>query len=471
MRPRRLGSTGRGDGQAIMTEFNLAFVQDALHVPHTAAAATRTRIQTDSRHIEAGDVFVALVGEQFDGHDYVADVLARGAAAVVVNREIVAGDVRQIVVNDTLVALGQIAHAWRMRLNPKVLALTGSNGKTTVKEMCAAVLRHALGDAAVLATAGNFNNEIGMPLTLLRLQDAHQVVILEMGMNHFGELARLTQIAQPDVALVNNALRAHIGNDFNGVADIARAKSEIYAGLNPEHGQAILPIEDAHFDIFQDAARAFASSTFGVQHGDIHAEEVVLTPLQSQFVLTDGQERAAVTLPAPGQHNVYNAVAAAAAMRSLGIAWADIAEGLSQFRNAKGRLQGFTSENGAFVVDDTYNANPDSMKAALDVLARFDGKKVFVMGAIGELGEGSWDLHAEVGEYANGAHLAAFLGLGADAQAACQTCAVGQYFEDLDSLLAVLNAYNEAGNTILVKGSRFMQMERVVAALLGTASK
>ena len=244
-----------------MSELTLAFVQAALNAPVSAQAEVATRIITDSRQAEAGDVFVALVGEQFDGHDYVADVLAKGVAAVIVSREIVAGDARQIVVADTLAALGQIAQAWRLKWNPKIVALTGSNGKTTVKEMCAAILRTAVGEDAVLATAGNFNNEIGMPLTLLRLQAAHKVAVLEMGMNHFGELARLTQIAQPDVALVNNASRAHIGNDFNGVADIARAKSEIYAGLNPNTGMAILPCEDANVAIFEAAAQGLQQTT------------------------------------------------------------------------------------------------------------------------------------------------------------------------------------------------------------------
>ena len=454
-----------------MSELTLAFVQAALSAPVGAQADAVTRIITDSRQAEAGDVFVALVGEQFDGHDYVADVLAKGVAAVIVSREVVAGDARQIVVADTLAALGQIAQAWRLKWNPKIVALTGSNGKTTVKEMCAAILRTALGDDAVLATAGNFNNEIGMPLTLLRLQAAHKVAVLEMGMNHFGELARLTQIAQPDVALVNNASRAHIGNDFNGVADIARAKSEIYAGLNSETGMAILPCEDANVAIFEAAAQGYKQTTFGLHAGDVHASKIVVSPLFSDFVLTDGMEQIEVHLPVAGEHNVYNAAAAAAAMRAIGIEWSDIAAGLAQFHNVKGRLQGFTSKNGALIVDDTYNANPDSMKAALDVLNRFDGTKVFVMGAIGELGATSLQLHAEVGTYANEKDLTALLALGEDAKAASEACAVGQYFENVDALLAALRPYDVAGSTILVKGSRFMQMERVVEALLHTTGK
>ncbi len=454
-----------------MSELTLAFVQAALNAPVSAQADVATRIITDSRQAGAGDVFVALVGEQFDGHDYVADVLAKGVAAVIVSREVVAGDARQIVVADTLAALGQVAQAWRLKWNPKIVALTGSNGKTTVKEMCAAILRTALGEDAVLATAGNFNNEIGMPLTLLRLQAAHKVAVLEMGMNHFGELARLTQIAQPDVALVNNASRAHIGNDFNGVADIARAKSEIYAGLNPNTGMAILPCEDANVAIFEAAAQGLQQTTFGLHSGNIHADQIVLSPLSSDFVLTDGKEQIQVHLPVAGEHNVYNAAAAAAAMRAIGIEWPHIAAGLEKFHNVKGRLQGFTSKNGALIVDDTYNANPDSMKAALDVLSRFDGTKVFVMGAIGELGATSLQLHAEVGTYANEKGLAALFALGDDAKAASEASAVGQYFENVDALLAALRPYDVAGTTILVKGSRFMQMERVVEALLHTTGK
>ena len=454
-----------------MSELTLAFVQAALNAPVSTQADVATRIITDSREAKAGDVFVALVGEQFDGHDYVADVLAKGVAAVIVSREVVAGDARQIMVADTLAALGQIAQAWRLKWNPKIVALTGSNGKTTVKEMCAAILREAVGEDAVLATAGNFNNEIGMPLTLLRLQAVHTVAVLEMGMNHFGELARLTQIAKPDVALVNNASRAHIGNDFNGVADIARAKSEIYAGLNPETGMAILPCEDANVAIFEAAAQGLQQATFGLHTGSVHADKIVLAPLSSDFVLTDGVEHIEVHLPVAGEHNVYNAAAATAAMRAIGIEWQYIAAGLAKFHNVKGRLQGFTSKNGALIVDDTYNANPDSMNAALDVLSRFDGTKVFVMGAIGELGATSLQLHAEVGAYANEKGLAALFALGEDAKAASDASDVGQYFEGVDALLAALRPYDVAGSTILVKGSRFMQMERVVEALLHTTGK
>ncbi|UOO88106.1 UDP-N-acetylmuramoyl-tripeptide--D-alanyl-D-alanine ligase [Vitreoscilla massiliensis] len=454
-----------------MSELTLAFVQAALQAPISEEAEHATRIITDSRKVEAGDVFVALVGEQFDGHDYVADVLTKGVAAVIVSREVVASDARQIVVADTLAALGQVAQAWRFKLNPKIVALTGSNGKTTVKEMCAAILREALGEDAVLATAGNFNNEIGMPLTLLRLQAAHQVAVLEMGMNHFGELSRLTQIARPDVALVNNALRAHIGNDFNGVADIARAKSEIYAGLSPDAGIAILPCEDQNLAIFAAAAAQFQQTTFGLHTGDVHADQIVLAPLCSDFVLTDGQDEVQVHLPVAGEHNVYNAAAAAAAVRAIGISWQHIAAGLAKFHNVKGRLQGFTSKNGALIVDDTYNANPDSMKAALDVLSRFDGTKVFVMGAIGELGATSLQLHAEVGTYANEKDLTALLALGADAKAASEASTVGEFFDDVDALIAAVRQYDVAGSTILVKGSRFMQMERVVEALLHTTGK
>lgn len=453
-----------------MTALTLSFVQDALQVPLNHADESTVRIVTDSRQVQAGDVFVALVGEQFDGHDYVADVLNQGAAAVIVSQDVLHGDARQIMVDDTLVALGQIAHAWRMKLNPKVIGLTGSSGKTTVKEMVAAILRAAWGEEAVLATAGNFNNEIGMPLTILRLQDAHQVMVLEMGMNHFGELKRLTRIAQPDVALVNNALRAHIGNDFNGVDDIARAKSEIYSGLKP-NGMAILPADDANLAIFQDAAQNFAQTTFGLAQGNVHAKNIVLLPLSSDFVVTDGQEEVAVHLPVAGEHNVYNAVAAVSLVRALGVQWEYIAQGLVTFANVKGRLQGFTSEAGALVIDDTYNANPDSMKAALDVLSRFDGNKVFVMGAIGELGEDAPNLHAEVGQYANKVGLQALFGLGEDARFACEACEVGQYFEDVDALIEAAREYNMAGNTLLIKGSRFMKMERVVEALLSATDK
>ena len=281
-----------------MTALTQNFVRRLFRLPENATDSIINQITTDSRTAQRGDLFFALVGENHDAHDFVPEVLAKGATAVVSR-----GDCAELSgclkVDDTLAALQTLAAAWRKQLNPFVYGITGSSGKTTVKEMLATILRTAHGADAVLATVGNFNNHIGLPLTLLNLREPHRHAVIEMGMNHAGELAMLTRIAAPNVALVNNAMRAHIGCGFNGVDDIARAKAEIYQGL-PENGIAILPAEDAHLAIFQAAARAFQTLTFGATSGDVHAENIVLEALSSAFDLVYNGNRQAVQLPVAG---------------------------------------------------------------------------------------------------------------------------------------------------------------------------
>ena len=290
-----------------MTALTQNFVRRLFRLPENATDSVINQITTDSRTAQCGDLFFALVGENHDAHDFVPDVLAKGATAVVSR-----GDCAELSgclkVDDTLAALQTLAAAWRKQLNPFVYGITGSSGKTTVKEMLASILRTAHGADAVLATAGNFNNHIGLPLTLLNLREHHRHAVIEMGMNHAGELATLTRIAAPNVALVNNAMRAHIGCGFNGVDDIARAKAEIYQGL-PENGIAVLPAEDAHLAVFQAAARVFKTLTFGATAGDVHAENIALEALSSTFDLVYNGNRQAVQLPVAGKHHSTNACA------------------------------------------------------------------------------------------------------------------------------------------------------------------
>ena len=454
-----------------MQTLDLHFICQALHLPLPQVNHTVQRIVTDSRDIRSGDVFVALAGERFDAHDFVPDVLAKGALAVVVSRADCVGLAGTLAVADTLQALQDLAHAWRKHINPLVFGVTGSSGKTTVKEMLATVLRHRFGAEAVLATAGNFNNHIGLPLTLLQLTAQHRYAVIEMGMNHFGELAVLTRIAEPDVALVNNALRAHVGCGFNGVSDIAQAKSEIYQGLN-ETGWAWIPAEDAQIAVFQAATQGMNQHSFGIQQGEIHAENVVLHPLSCEFDLVWGEQRATVQLPVAGKHNVHNAVAAAALAQRAGLSLSEVAAGLAGFANIKGRLQIKTGLQGATILDDTYNANPDSMKAALDVLAQLPAPRIFVMGDIGELGEDeSPAMHAEVGSYARekGIEQAYFVG-DFSASAAEAFGEQGLWFADKDPLIQVLCHELPPHANVLVKGSRFMKMEQVVEALTASSS-
>ena len=450
-----------------MPNLDLEFVAQTLNLPAPARDAAIGRVLIDSRQVQAGDLFVALTGENRDGHDFVADVLARGAFALV-SRDDCTGLSGCLAVPDTLAALQTLAAAWRREVNPQVFGITGSSGKTTVKEMLAAVLRHAFGADAVLATAGNFNNHIGLPLTLLALRDTHRYAVIEMGMNHAGELAALTRIARPDAALVNNAQRAHVGCGFDGTADIARAKSEIYQGLAAD-GTALVPLEDAHADIFQATCAELGvnTQTFGIERGDVHAQNIVLQPFESTFDLVCGSETASVVLPAPGRHNVANACAAAALALQAGVPLSEIAAGLARFTNIKGRLQRKAGIRNSLIIDDSYNANPDSMKAAIDVLAALPAPRVFVMGDMGELGDDeAGAMHAEIGAYARDKGIEAAYFVGDYSVEAAETFgADGLWFAAKDPLIQVITHVLPENASVLVKGSRFMEMEEVVAEL------
>lgn len=423
------------------------------------------RVVTDSRTVQAGDLFVALVGEKFDAHDFVPEVLAKGACALV-SRE-VAGQGSMIRVADTRLALGALAADWCARLDVKRIGITGSNGKTTVKEMVAAILRAHAGAAAVHATAGNFNNDIGLPLTLLGLTAAHRYAVIEMGMNHFGEIRYLTGLARPQVAVVNNAMRAHLGGGFDSTVDIARAKSEIFEGLAAD-GVAVLNADDAQLAVFDAAAQGHAQLRFGLESAaNVTARDIQLGVGECRFVLVCPQGEQAIQLPAAGEHNVRNALAAAAVALALDVPLAAIAAGLAAFAGVKGRLQLKQAACGATVIDDTYNANPDSMKAGIDVLAAYPAPRVFVMGQIGELGDTAPQLHAEVGAHARARGIEHLLCHGELARHAADAFGDGgEYDDDFTALLARVAARVTPASTVLVKGSRFMQMERVVAALV-----
>lgn len=444
---------------------DLNFIVHALNLNYSFKNQRIGKITTDSRNVEAGDVFIALIGEKHDAHDFVQQVSEKGAWSIV-SRPDCFHLPQCLVVEDTLFALQQLAHAWRVQMNPFVFGITGSSGKTTVKEMLACILRHAFGETSVLATAGNLNNHIGLPLTLLQLQEQHRYAVIEMGMNHFGELACLTQLAQPNIALVNNAMRAHIGCGFNGVEDIARAKSEIYQGVLPD-GLALIPINDANCAIFQAASMHLKQQSFGLHQGDVYAQGIQLSPFGSKFQLCTPKGKIDVQLSVAGQHNIANACAAAALALSADVSLRDIAAALSGFSNIKGRLQIKAGLAGSTLIDDTYNANPDSMKAALDVLAALPSPRIFVMGDMGELGEQeAVDMHREVGRYAQekGIEWAYFVGEHS-VHAAEIFGEHGLWFVDKDPLIEVLIHQLPEKAHILVKGSRFMKMEDVIQRL------
>ena len=422
-------------------------------------------VTTDSRAVNAGDLFVALVGERFDGHAYVAEAVRRGAVAAMVSRPVDGQPpVPQVLVDDTRLALGRLAGHWRGRFALPLVALTGSNGKTTVKEMLASIIvAHTGTREAVLATQGNLNNDIGMPLTLLKLREHHRYAVIEMGMNHAGEIDYLTKIARPGVALVNNAQRAHVGL-LGSVEAVAHAKGEIYSGLS-RAGIAVVNADDPHASYWKSLNAERRIVTFGLSAG----ADVSAARSNGGYRFTMPDAAFSVTLQVRGEHNLRNALAAAAAAHALGIPVGAMQAGLASFGGVPGRLQRRVTSEGAVVIDDTYNANPESMKAAIAVLAAEPGRRLFVMGDMGELGAQSEEMHAEVGEYARTAGIDALMALGEASRQAVQSFGRGAtHFDDVEPLIRAVSRETERGATVLVKGSRFMRMERVSDAIAGS---
>ncbi|MBU1395024.1 MAG: UDP-N-acetylmuramoyl-tripeptide--D-alanyl-D-alanine ligase [Gammaproteobacteria bacterium] len=445
-----------------MSMMRLSEAAAMLGVPFGGVDAEVLRVSTDSRTIQPGDLFIALRGEKFDGGRFAAQALQRGAAGVVLDAAQAPDMTAAIRVDDTRLALGRLAAAWRRRFAIPLAAITGSNGKTTVKEMLAAILRVEAGsDDAVLATEGNLNNDIGLPLMLLRLRQTHQFAVLEMGMNHAGEIDYLTRLARPDVALVNNAMTAHVGF-LGSIENIARAKGEIFNGLT-DAGIAVFNADDPHAELWRESNARRCIVDFGIRQP---------ASVRGQYHPRDFGSALAVTLPhacldialqVPGEHNAMNALAAAAVAFALDVSLRSIDVGLSGFTGVKGRLQRKSALHGSTFIDDTYNANPDSVKAALAVLAQQPGRKVLVLGDMGELGDDAAAMHAQIGLAARDAGVDRLLALGELTRETVGAFGAGaMYFERIQELLAELENELTSDTTVLVKGSRFMQMDRVV---------
>ncbi|MFO7541909.1 MAG: UDP-N-acetylmuramoyl-tripeptide--D-alanyl-D-alanine ligase [Thiobacillus sp.] len=437
-----------------------------LGVTYGGADAEVLRVSTDSRAIQPGDLFIALRGEKFDGGAYAAQALQKGAVGVVLDAAQVPEIGSALRVDDTRLALGRLAAAWRARFSLPVVAITGSNGKTTVKEMLAAILRVEAGsEAAVLQTEGNLNNDIGLPLMLLRLNEAHQFAVLEMGMNHAGEIDYLTRLARPDVALVNNAMTAHIGL-LGSVEAIARAKGEIFGGL-AGGGIAVFNGDDGHVGLWRELNAKRNVIEFGIRQPAAVHGAYQPSAFGSTLALTLPNATLDITLQVPGEHNVMNALAAAAAAFALDVSNNSIVAGLSGFPGVKGRLQTKAALHGSTFIDDTYNANPDSVKAALAVLQNHPGKKVLVLGDMGELGADAAAMHAEIGRAAHAAGVDRLLCLGELTKETVVAFGPGaMHFERIQELLAELENTLAGDTVVLVKGSRFMQMERVVQSFM-----
>jgi len=419
-------------------------------------------VSTDTRSLPAGCLFVALKGARFDGHSFAAQALEAGAAAVMVEAGASLDVSPALVVEDSRLALGRLAAWHRARMPAKLAAITGSNGKTTVKEMLAAILAEEVGAETVLSTLGNLNNDIGMPLTLLRLTPAHRYAVIEMGMNHPGEIGYLTRLACPDVALVNNALRAHL-EGLGSVEAVARAKGEIYAGLKAG-GTAIVNADDAHAGLWRGLAGDHPVLSFGFAE----SADVRIVPASGEdCVLATPRGTVETRLRVPGLHNRRNAAAAAAAALALGASTTAVAKGLAAYAGTKGRLQVHPCILGAALIDDTYNANPDSVLAAIQVLAARPGTRILVLGDMGELGPGAAELHREVGTQAKAAGIDRLLCLGEMSAHAVQGFGPGgMHFERIEELLAEVEQALGPETTLLVKGSRFMKMERVVQSFM-----
>jgi len=395
-------------------------------------------VSTDTRAIAKGALFVALAGERFDAHDFLAQAVAGGAAALMVSD---AGKVPEgvsaVVVDDTRLALGRLAAAWRARFTLPVIAVTGSNGKTTTKEMIAAILKAAFG-AAVLSTRGNLNNDIGLPLTLLGLSAAHRAAVIEMGMNHPGEIAYLTRIGVPTVAMVTNAQRAHL-EGMGDLDEVAREKGSIFDGLSAD-GVAVVNADDAYAAAWRSMAAGRPVRTFAIDGAADVVGSVHQHGLETELELHTPEGDAVVKLRIPGRHNARNAVAAAAACLAAGVSLAAVSEGLAAFSGVKGRLQRRAGRLGAEILDDTYNANPDSVRAGIDVLASTVGRKLLVLGDMGEIGEASGQYHDEIGGYAKSQGVDRLFALGEASQLAVRNFGEGaRHFCNVEKLIAAVD--------------------------------
>jgi UDP-N-acetylmuramoyl-tripeptide--D-alanyl-D-alanine ligase len=447
----------------------LSEVVQALEARLVGADVAFAAVSTDSRKIEAGQLFIALVGPNFDGHNYLAEVAAKGAVAALVQREVADAPLPQLVVNDTRIALGQLGALNRAAFDKPLAAVTGSSGKTTVKEMLASILRAGL-SGPVLATRGNLNNDLGAPLTLLELSPEHVGAVIELGANHVGEIAYTVGLTKPQVAIITNAGLAHVG-EFGGPENIVEAKGEILEGLS-EQGIAVLNRDDKAFAIWQARAKGRQVLSFALrdQAADVHATELWRDARGcAGFALAGVAGAARIQLNLLGEHSVANALAAAAATHALGVPLVGIKAGLESLQPVKGRAVADLAPNGVRVIDDSYNANPLSMCAAVDILAAFSGRTVLVLGDMGELGEWAERGHRDVGAHAAGKVDVLYAVGPLMAHAVAAFGANGRHFADQASLIEALRA--ESGDTtILIKGSRSAAMERIVDALLQRAS-
>ncbi len=440
----------------------LAAVAEKLQVNLIGEDASFGPISVDSRSLSGGELFVAIEGTHFDGNDFVADAHSRGAVGALVSRR-ARVPLPQIKVADTRIAFGQMARAWRENVPIPVVAVTGSNGKTTVKELIANILRRRRN---VCVTEGNLNNDIGVPLTLMALDETHEALVVELGANHRGEIDYLSSLVQPTVGVITNACAAHL-EGFGSVAGVAAAKGELLDHL-PRAGTAVISADDEFCEDWRARSRAETVLTFGLEAGaDCTVSGEIVTEISAckfSMQLPEG-ERVDIDLPLAGRHNVQNALAAAAAAHALGTVPEDIINGLNSAHAVPGRLRVVQRRDGAAIIDDSYNANPASVRAALDYLAEASGTRVLILGDMAELGDRAKALHREIGQYATG-RCDALLTVGPlSRQAAEAFGSAGRSFADTASLCKAAETMLAEDVTILVKGSRLMGLDQLVSLL------
>lgn len=451
----------------MLKALTLSELTNALEARLIGSDASFDGVSIDSRAIQPGQLFIALTGPRFDGHDYLNDVAGKGAVAALVEREVADSALPQLLVKDTRQALGQLGALNRAAFTQPVAAVTGSSGKTTVKEMLASILRTR---GPVLATRGNLNNDLGVPLTLIELAPEHTSAVIELGASRLGEIAYTVGLTKPHVAILNNAGTAHVG-EFGGPEKIVEAKGEIIEGLAAD-GIAVLNLDDKAFGIWKTRAAGRQVLTFALSNSEanFHASDLATDARGCpafNLHTPEGSER--VQLNLLGTHNVANALAAAAAAHALGVSLFGIATGLGAVQPVKGRTVAQLAKNGMRVIDDTYNANPTSMCAAVDILAGFSGRTVLVLGDIGELGDWAEQGHRDVGEYARG-KVSALYAVGPNMVHAVNAFGEqAQHFGTQAELIQALAAEQDTNTTILIKGSRSAAMENIVAALCGSS--
>lgn len=444
-----------------MIRMTLDEIASWLELPQ-AAPIPLTGVSIDSRTIMPGHLFVAIRGEHFDGHDFIHDAYQKGAAAILCSQALADLPIPQLVMPCTMDALALIATRHRKRLGCEVIAITGSNGKTTVKEMIAALL-----PAPSFATPGNLNNHIGVPLSLLKLTPMHRYAVFELGANHEGEIAHTVAMVRPQVTLINNIAPAHL-EGFGSIEGVIRAKGEIHQGLLP-HGTAVINEDDSSSQCWN----AFLTDKHVVRFSIKHAQTIYARDIQldekggSTFILVTPEGEAAVRLSVPGMHNVSNAVAAACCVRAIGVPLSDIAQGLSTFTGVPGRLAFRTGKQQSRIIDDTYNANLRSVIAALDVLAAQSGQRIFVLGDLGELGAHSEAHHQEIGLAAKALGIDAMMTCGHHSIATTEAFGtLAKHYDSQDALLSDLLGKLDNHTTVLIKGSRSSAMERIVNHLI-----